>query len=100
DHRGEAVIPEEVRPGAAGCKHVASDLIEVQRGDSGSGCARDRLMDLGNASTRGAHVSKLIRRTPDKLPHGPPHREPSTAAASTRNTASGVPTPSMTARRP
>ncbi len=100
DHRRIAVIAEEVRRCAAAAQHVPSDSVELQRGHTGNCSGADRLVHLGDHPSGGAHVPQLLGRTTRQVTHHDPQRVASTAAARSRNTASGVPTPSMTASRP
>ena len=100
DDRRKSVVAEEVALGPTPLEHVASEGIEVRRGDPGTSGLADHLVHLRHHTARPPHRLQLGVPSGDEAAHRQVLRAASTAAVSSAKTRSGVPTPSMTTRRP
>src|SRR5690606_34959975 len=93
DHRREAVVAEEVGPGAPAGEDLPADGVELQQRGTGAGGGGDALVHLGHDPAGAAHRADLVRGAPA---HGPPQRprRASTTASSRSVTTSAGPSPS------
>ena len=101
DHRGKAVVAEEVRRRSAPLEHPSAHPVEIERGDTGTNDGADRLVHLGDHLAGAPHGGHLGPAAPGEPVHARAARcRMSMAATSRVVTSSGEPTPSTTTSSP